>query len=1026
MKNRALRSPHLLMRTGIALAFLLPAISLNAACGQSEQGADEGHVHSHASPLFVNGDFENGAAGVLPPSWNASTYINSGITFPPQSVTDLKLQPGGSPKTVTLESLAGPESQPDSQLGAGVSFRWPKFGNKTAIVNSLGANNNVNGLKQTMTVAQGDIDPADNKPHIRFVVAPVLQSAGHGSSDQPYYYVQLRNVTTGTTIYRDFNAAAQPGVPWKTSNGNFYLDWSLVDVTSKPNATLAIGDQVELQVIASGCAFGGHFGHVYIDGIGSTIPGLFVSGAAPSGVLAGGSLVYTLSYKNGSTVPANGVKVDFNLPAGVTFASFNAPGLTCTVPAVGAAGVVSCTVPAAVAAGAGGSFTITTTVGAAAVDTLITAGDYSVSGTGLSPLIGNKLDTRVGCSLDSQCPSTKWCSISTATCTNKFDNGDPLPTDGPHVGPALTGACTADAATLVCKSTVCSTGDNRCGYLNSELCSTQSQCRSNKCDADGKCGVPTAGTCTVDADCRSNICVAATKKCDGDTDGDGVLDSVEIALGTNPSKIDSDGDGIPDNVELSASGSATGPYSGIDTDLDGTIDALDLDSDQDGVPDAQEFGASANTPVNSDGADQPDWRDTDDDNDTILTSKELADAIAAGFTEDVDTDAKKNWLDVDADNDGIADKDEPTDADRNGVPDYLESSKRDTDGDGIPDLIEVALGMNPKDADSDGDGIKDGVEIGGDPSNPVDTDKDGKIDALDTDDDNDGILTKTELGAGGAASPQDSDGDGIKDYLDADDDNDGVPTKDELGAGGAAAAQDTDSDGKVDYLDVDDDNDGVLTANELGAGGYRTAQDSDGDGKKDFLDVDDDGDGVLTKDELGAGGAAAALDTDGDGKKNYLDVDDDNDTLATKDELGTAGGASPVDSDGDGKPDYLDEDDDNDTILTKQEIADATAAKLSEDVDGDGKRNWLDLDSDNDKILDSLESGDRNGDQIADYLEIGGSGPVPVVDGALEGGGIACSTTGTSGGTSGAPLMALTAIATALLMRRKRTGGGAR
>lgn len=66
-----------------------------------------------------------------------------------------------------------------------------------------------------------------------------------------------------------------------------------------------------------------------------------------------------------------------------------------------------------------------------------------------------------------------------------------------------------------------------------------------------------------------------------------------------------------------------------------------------------------------------------------------------------------------------------------------------------------------------------------------------------------------------ATNPTDSDGDGIPDYLDSDDDNDNVLTKNEghnySEADGLSKAQDTDGDGIPDYLDEDDDGDKVLT-----------------------------------------------------------------------------------------------------------------------------------------------------------------------------------------------------------------------
>ncbi len=71
--------------------------------------------------------------------------------------------------------------------------------------------------------------------------------------------------------------------------------------------------------------------------------------------------------------------------------------------------------------------------------------------------------------------------------------------------------------------------------------------------------------------------------CDVDTDLDGLLDGIEIALGTDPNNVDSDGDGLEDGVEVGSD--VDNP---LDEDEDGIIDALDsnnLDTDMDGVVD---------------------------------------------------------------------------------------------------------------------------------------------------------------------------------------------------------------------------------------------------------------------------------------------------------------------------------------------------------------------------------------------------------------------------------------------------------
>jgi parallel beta-helix repeat protein len=91
------------------------------------------------------------------------------------------------------------------------------------------------------------------------------------------------------------------------------------------------------------------------------------------------------------------------------------------------------------------------------------------------------------------------------------------------------------------------------------------------------------------------------------------------------------------------------------------------------------------------------------------------------------------------------------DYDEDGIKDHLDaypmdatqSIVKDSDGDGILDAQEIALGLNPYYTDSDEDGISDIDEIGN-INNPIDTDADGIIDALDIDSDNDGFSDELE------------------------------------------------------------------------------------------------------------------------------------------------------------------------------------------------------------------------------------------------------------------------------------------
>src|SRR5436190_2010704 len=108
----------------------------------------------------------------------------------------------GELRSPTRGGSEGPSEGPFSSrvaaaLGTAASLRYPKYGMRTAVLNykppTTGANNNVNALRQTMIAALGDVDPADNKVHVRFAVAPVLQNPSHGYTDQPYYFVRLQN-----------------------------------------------------------------------------------------------------------------------------------------------------------------------------------------------------------------------------------------------------------------------------------------------------------------------------------------------------------------------------------------------------------------------------------------------------------------------------------------------------------------------------------------------------------------------------------------------------------------------------------------------------------------------------------------------------------------------------------------------------------------------------------------------------------------------------------------------------------------
>jgi choice-of-anchor A domain-containing protein/uncharacterized repeat protein (TIGR01451 family)/uncharacterized repeat protein (TIGR02543 family) len=346
-----------------------------------------GHVEAH---LISNGGFEGGNLS----GWSVDVNLNpSGLgAIPPGSLADLRLSSGGRNLTAAVSGTT--ETQVPSGLSSGSSLRYPKYGQWSAVINRDGSSENVNSLRQSFSITNADVDPADGKVHIRFALAPVLENPGHDAALQPYYYVVLRNVSKNKQLLSKFAYSNQPGVPWKSdpSTGVLYTDWQIFDV-APGSAALGVGDQIELVIVAAGCQPGGHFGHVYVDSFGAFLPGLSIAATAPAQANAGSSLTYNYLVKNSGPGTANNVTVVQPLPANTTFAGISAPGASCTTPAVGSQGTVTCNF-GTVNPNANISFQLTVTIASGASGT-VNNGSYTVSASSFSPLIGPLVETAI-------------------------------------------------------------------------------------------------------------------------------------------------------------------------------------------------------------------------------------------------------------------------------------------------------------------------------------------------------------------------------------------------------------------------------------------------------------------------------------------------------------------------------------------------------------------------------------------------------------------------------------------------------
>jgi len=455
-------------------------------------------------------------------------------------------------------------------------------------------------------------------------------------------------------------------------------------------------------------------------------------------------------------------------------------------------------------------------------------------------------------------------------------------------------------------------------------------------DTDGD-GVPDRLDLDSDNDGISDLLESGQEPSEVDTDGNGILDST----------TDVDKDGLMDTADSDDTDeTSTGIVTPIDTDEDTICDFQDVDSDNDSLSDMVEAGVSAENDADSDGMiDNPEV-----DTDGVPT---IIDSVITPVN--TDGDSVPDYRDLDSDNDGLNDVDEVDglDENRDGIADTEElvdgTSIPDTNGDNIPNVLEVNNPDLPVVVDANRDGIID---------DSTDTDNDGIPDVTDEQD--------TLFGTGIVI---DSDGDGIADIYDIDDDNDGIPDTVEAKDN---ENRDTDGDGIIDSLDLDSDNDGILDIIE--AGGV----DSDNDGRVDDL-TDSDKDGLVdivdvapTTSNSPVDEASGRLvtfllvpDTDGDSKNDFQDVDSDNDGLSDLVEAGTSV-SNDEDNNGmiDGEVDI-----DGIPILT-------TPIANPLDSDNDNIADYRELDSDNDGKNDIIEAGevdkDNNGliDEVDTLIEV--------------------------------------------------------
>ena len=273
---------------------------------------------------------------------------------------------------------------------------------------------------------------------------------------------------------------------------------------------------------------------------------------------------------------------------------------------------------------------------------------------------------------------------------------------------------------------------------------------------------------TSETDYDSDGCKDSSE--DTDDDNDGALDAAD-SHDNNPTRCsDTDNDTCDD----CASGSFNPGLDGIDTDSDGQCDFGDNDDDNDGAldfvdsHDTDRFRCSDTDNDTCDdcasGSFQPSLDGVDTDSDGACNQGDLDDD-GDGRNDLVDNAPLNPALCADTDNDTCDDctsgtfnpANDGTDTDNNGA---CNEGDPDDDGDGVNDNTDSAPLNNALCSDTDNDTCDDCTSLTFSPQNDgTDTDKDGKCNQGDPDDDGDLIPDHVDTDSLNPRVCADTDGD---------------------------------------------------------------------------------------------------------------------------------------------------------------------------------------------------------------------------------------------------------------------------
>jgi len=280
---------------------------------------------------------------ISPPQVNSSGCINSG--FESGSTTGWELYSGNinqinlpcntcaTTNSGAISSIVNATTTVTGQCTSGIDT----YGNFPVVapspyggVYSLLLNNAASGGKMMRASYTFIVDSSVNIFTLQY--AAVLQSGGHPVNEQPYFHVDVTNVTTNSVIpcteYDITAPTSGAAFGWFTSsvdNNVSYRPWTTINLDLQS----VMGQTVTVNLVISDCNQGGHFGYCYLDAACGntnynnmiTFPGLCDTSGSATIVAPAGYVTYQWYGPNDTNViaGANTQTLTTNATANDTF-----------------------------------------------------------------------------------------------------------------------------------------------------------------------------------------------------------------------------------------------------------------------------------------------------------------------------------------------------------------------------------------------------------------------------------------------------------------------------------------------------------------------------------------------------------------------------------------------------------------------------------------------------------------------------------------------------------------------------------